>query len=154
MNLRADKCLHTWKPKPMSEVTDKLRAWHWWTADKQRVKEKGSKCNPRELGRLLAAKMYGWTGYEWMALDAIVMRESSWVPCRHYPSTTDCGYGPFPSGGGSACGIPQAVPCSKLIGTTRELGEVSAREQIVWMLHYIAGRYGSPSAALANGSTY
>jgi len=128
-----------------------------WKNKHNRAKEKSSQClpsNPRDLGKYLAAKRYGWTGYQWEALDAIIMRESSWNPCRHYPSTTDCGYGPFPYGGGYACGIPQANPCSKLIGTSRELGNVSAYEQIIWTLDYIRGRYGSPAAALANGSTY
>ena len=93
----------------------------------------------------------GWTGYQWDALDAIIMRESGWNPCRHYPSTTNCGYA-----GSSACGIPQAYPCTKLLAWcgVSYLGACSAKAQIRWTLNYIAGRYGTPAVALANGSTY
>lgn len=105
----------------------------------------------RSLAQRLAARMYGWTGYLWTALDAIARRESSWNPCRHYPSSTNCAYA-----GPSACAIPQAVPCSKLLAWcgASTIGSCTGRRQIVWMLRYIAGRYGSPSVALANGSTY
>jgi len=156
-DLRTDKCLDRYDvaylPRDLSAYW-LVRKWHTWGGRKIKTKAHVSLCSPRSLARELAAKLYGWTGYQWEALDDIAMRESGWQPCRHYPSTTNCHYGPFPYGGGSACGIPQANPCSKLIGTSRELGDVGAREQILWMLRYIAGRYGSPSAALANGSTY
>jgi hypothetical protein len=49
-----------------------------------------------------------------------------------------------PSSG--ACGIPQALPCSKLpqgINT-------SPVDQLIWMQNYIMGRYGSWEAAIAH----
>lgn len=44
-----------------------------------------------------------------------------------------------------ACGIPQALPCSKIPGGT----SASVETQIEWMINYIAARYGTPSAAVS-----
>ena len=44
-----------------------------------------------------------------------------------------------------ACGIPQALPCSKL-GTSDPVA------QIVWMQSYVFGRYGSWSNAVAHSN--
>lgn len=120
-----------------------------WRHHLARARGQVANCSPRAIGQAMAAAR-GWTGAQWDALNAIWSQESGWNPCSHYPSTRDCGYGPFPGGGGSACGIPQFVPCSKLIGYSRELGDVSVREQIQKGLNYIAGRYGSPLGAQAH----
>jgi hypothetical protein len=91
--------------------------------------------SPRELGRTMAADR-GWNGWEWTALDVLWgERESGWNPAALNPSS-------------GACGIPQALPCSKIPGG---LG-ASAAVQIRWGLDYIAGRYGSPSGALAHSN--
>lgn len=109
---------------------------------------------PREIGKRMAARR-GWTGQAWSDTDYIVSRESAWDRCAHYPRVhNDCGYGPFYSDGGSACGIPQAVPCTKLIGHGRELGAMSLRDQIRWTYNYIRGRYGSPAEAKAHWLAY
>lgn len=141
---------------PLHIVSPRWRDEHIAYAKKRhhRAQNKSSLCipsNPRDLGKYLAARRYGWTGYQWEALDAIVMRESGWNPCRHFPSTTNCSYA-----GPSACGIPQASPCSKLLTWcgASTIGTCPAYSQIIWTLDYIRGRYGSPSEALANGSTY
>lgn len=97
-------------------------------------------CSPVDLGRHMAAAR-GWTGHQWAALYELWNRESGWNPCRHYPSTTNCGYT-----GSNACGIPQRVPCNGLI-------QQGARAQIRWGLGYIASRYGSPAGALAHSNT-
>lgn len=113
----------------------------------KKAQHRSSQClptDPRELGRYLAAKLYGWTGPAFDAIDGVISQESGWNPCRHYPSTTDCGYT-----GDAACGIPQAVPCSKLRNTwcgVSTLGACAANRQIRWLLRYIAQRYGSPYA--------
>jgi hypothetical protein len=130
----------------------------WWRDERvrwaHRKHERAQKRAPglycRALGKRMAAE-YGWTGYEWTALDAIVRRESNWNPCRHFPSTTNCSYA-----GPSACAIPQAYPCSKLLAFcgTATIGACPPRRQIRWLLQYVDGRYGSPSVALANGDTY
>lgn len=78
---------------------------------------------------------------EWRALTAIVTPESGWNPCRHYPSTTDCGYQ-----GSNSCGLPQANPCPReWRGRLWQTRYAQAR----WLISYIARRYGSPSAALS-----
>ena len=84
----------------------------------------------------------GWTGYLWTALDTRISGESGWNPCRHYPSTTNCSYA-----GPSACGIPQANPCSKILEWcgVSTIGACPAKSQIRWTLNYIASRYGSPA---------
>lgn len=82
--------------------------------------------SPRELGRQMAAER-GWTGHNWEALDALWNRESGWNPNARNRSS-------------GACGIPQALPCSKI-------PDRSVAGQIRWGLDYIQGRYGSPAAA-------
>lgn len=83
--------------------------------------------NAVSLGQQMAAAR-GWTGANWNALYVIWMRESGWNPRAVNRSS-------------GACGIPQALPCSKI-------PDKSMAGQIKWGLDYIARRYGSPSAAL------
>lgn len=45
-----------------------------------------------------------------------------------------------------ACGIPQAVPCSKMASVGADY-RTSARVQILWGLRYIAAVYGKPRMA-------
>lgn len=86
--------------------------------------------DPRTLGQQMAAAR-GWTGVEWQALDVLWGKlESGWNPNNVNRSS-------------GACGIPQALPCSKI-------ADRSVRGQIQWGLDYIAGRYGTPSRALAH----
>lgn len=81
------------------------------------------------LGRSLAAQR-GWTGAQWDALYRLWDRESGWDSSEVEPSS-------------GACGIPQRHPCNGL-------SSWPASAQIVWGLDYIAGRYGTPGAALAH----
>lgn len=84
---------------------------------------------PREIGRQMAAER-GWVGKQWEALDILWgKRESGWNPKARNKS--------------GACGIPQALPCSKI-------KDKSITGQITWGLDYIADRYGSPARALAH----
>lgn len=89
--------------------------------------------NPVALGRALAAQR-GWTGANWIALYSLWNRESGWNPGAYNASS-------------GACGIPQALPCSKI-------PDHSTRGQIEWGLGYIAADYGSPSAAWAHSEAY
>lgn len=95
---------------------------------------------PRQYAQTLAASKYGWVGYQWDAIDAIVGPESSWNPCASYPGRHDCAYG-----GSSSCGIPQANPCP---AAWRGRLASTWRAQVEWLLAYLKGRYGSPAAAL------
>lgn len=77
---------------------------------------------------------------QWQAEDSIVSGESHWDPCAVNPGMHACGYA-----GASSCGIPQANPCPT--GWRGHLYETRF-QQVVWLQHYIAGRYGDPLHAL------
>jgi hypothetical protein len=76
---------------------------------------------------------YGWGPGEMGALIALWNQESGWNRFARNPSS-------------GAYGIPQALPASKM-GAAANPPTSSAAAQINWGLSYIAGRYGSPSAA-------
>lgn len=82
------------------------------------------------LGRHLAAKLYGWTGYEWEALYALWNHESGWSQYADNPDS-------------DACGIPQRMDNCANAGH-------NPLKQILWGLRYIDGRYGAPSSALSH----
>jgi len=88
---------------------------------------------PVQIGEDLAAG-YGWTGYEWNDLYALWERESGWDPGALNRSS-------------GACGIPQSLPCSKIL-------DHSTKGQIEWGLGYIKGRYGDPANALYHENLY
>jgi hypothetical protein len=79
--------------------------------------------SPVSIGRELAARR-GWTGSQFHALYLLWNEESGWNPNSVNASS-------------GACGIPQALPCSKI-------PDHSTAGQIRWGLSYIAGRYGNP----------
>lgn len=86
------------------------------------------------LGQQMAAAR-GWTGAQWNALNAVAMRESDWNPNAVNKSS-------------GAYGIGQALGH----GHPYNLGDAPA--QITWMLDYISGRYGTPSAAWAHEQNF
>lgn len=63
----------------------------------------------------------------WVAMDNIVKSESNYNPNAVNPN-------------GGACGLPQALPCSKM-------GSMDVDNQINWMMEYIKNRYGNPTVA-------
>ena len=83
--------------------------------------------NARELGRRIASE-YGWNA-QWAALDELYgSKESGWETHACNPSS-------------GACGVGQALPCSKS-------GWKTAEGQIRWAYAYIRGRYTDPNGAL------
>lgn len=77
----------------------------------------------------------GWTGQEWACLDELWgVKESGW--------RTDAG------GPEGAYGIPQSYPGNKM-ASAGEDWLTNPATQIAWGLGYIAGRWISPCAALA-----
>jgi len=66
---------------------------------------------------------------EWLAAHAIIMRESKFDPGAVNRRS-------------GACGLFQALPCSKM-------GGMEVDNQISWGVNYIRRRYGTPSKALA-----
>jgi hypothetical protein len=85
----------------------------------------------KALGRSMAANLYGWTGGQWNALDALWMGESGWNNLARNPSS-------------GAFGIPQALPPGKM-GPAAAGGNAWA--QIMWGLRYIHDVYGTPAGA-------
>ncbi|HEX7259897.1 MAG TPA: hypothetical protein VF272_03125 [Candidatus Saccharimonadia bacterium] len=79
----------------------------------------------RQLGRIMSAARFGDS--HWPALNNLWTRESNWNPAARNPSS-------------GACGIPQALPCSKI-------PDMSPAGQLTWGLTYIERRYGNPSNA-------
>ena len=73
---------------------------------------------------------YGWTESDFSALVKLWNRESGWNPKSHSSS--------------GACGIPQALPCSKIAAA---YGENTWENQVKWGLKYIQNKYGSASKA-------
>lgn len=86
-----------------------------------------------------AAAQYGWTGQNWSDLVSLWNRESSWL---WYAKNSSSG----------AYGIPQSLPGDKM-ATFGANWRDDASIQIAWGLSYIAGRYGSPSAAWAHSES-
>lgn len=70
----------------------------------------------------------------WLALHILIMKESSWNPKAINPTS-------------EACGLGQALPCSKLLNVCGTLDDVKC--QVRWITNYIASRYGNPTNALA-----
>ena len=79
----------------------------------------------RQLGRVMNAARFG--DNHWAALNNLWTRESNWNPAARNRSS-------------GACGIPQALPCSKI-------PNMSPEGQIDWGLTYIKNRYGNPTNA-------
>lgn len=87
---------------------------------------------PRQLGHDMAVLTFGES--EWKPLDKLWTKESGWNPNAHNRWS-------------GACGIPQALPCSKIT-------DISIQGQVSWGLGYIQRRYGTPSNAWAHSQTY
>lgn len=63
---------------------------------------------------------------EWSDFNYIISRESGWnITAQNNPNNSE-----------SACGLPQANPCSKIAG-------YAADAQITWAINYMIGAYGS-----------
>ncbi len=84
-----------------------------------------STISPVDLGRKINAAWFG--DQYWPALQALWTRESGFNPNAINRSS-------------GACGIPQALPCSKI-------ADHSTTGQITWGLGYIQSRYGNPANA-------
>ncbi len=81
--------------------------------------------NVQGIAQSMSAARFG--AQHWPALYAMWQRESGWNPAARNRSS-------------GACGIPQALPCSKI-------GDMTPAGQITWGLGYIASRYGNPTNA-------
>ena len=93
----------------------------------------GTPAQNKELGRRLAADLYGWGGDQFTCYDNIIMRESRWITTADNPTS-------------SAYGIPQALPGSKMSSAGADW-KTNPATQIKWGLKYIKDRYGTPCSA-------
>lgn len=102
----------------------------------------------RALGKSILSE-YGWEN-QWSALDTLWTKESGWQPGRLNHSSY-------------ACGIPQALPCTKIYSDFKNMERVwvdvggkpklflknpDVEKEIRWGLQYIKSRYGTPTKAL------
>lgn len=71
---------------------------------------------------------------QFASLKSLWSHESGWRTTAMNPSS-------------GACGIPQALPCSKIINKCGSNWRSDYKCQIDWGIGYIRGRYGSPNAA-------
>ena len=95
----------------------------------------GNRAANKELGRHLAATLYGWTGEQFTCYDNIIMRESLWDQYADNPNS-------------SAYGIPQALPGKKMASEGADW-KTNPETQIRWGLKYVKERYGTPCKAWA-----
>ena len=86
----------------------------------------------RRLGRQMAAA-HGWTGVQWDCLNNLWQKESGWSTRSSNSS-------------GSAWGIPQALPGSKMASAGSDW-RTNPATQIKWGIGYIDNRYGSACKA-------
>lgn len=81
-----------------------------------------------------------WGEKEWKAFDELVWRESG------YNVTSVNGIS-------GACGIGQALPCSKM-AVYGKAYRTDPKIQLTFMIDYISGRYITPSSALSFHDTH
>ena len=93
----------------------------------------GNRAANKELGRHLAATLYGWTGEQFTCYDNIIMRESLWDQYADNPNS-------------SAYGIPQALPGKRMASEGADW-RTNPATQIKWGLKYVKDRYGTPCRA-------
>jgi hypothetical protein len=91
----------------------------------------GGSSNWENVARRIATNQYGYSPGDFNALDSIIERESSWNPNAVNDSS-------------GAAGIAQRIS-----GYGKGYEADRPKQQIRWLLNYIADRYGSPQEALS-----
>lgn len=93
----------------------------------------------RRIGKAMAAG-HGWTGQQWDCLNNLWTKESGWSTRSSNSS-------------GTAWGIPQALPGSKMRSAGTDW-RTNPATQIKWGIGYIDNRYGSACAAWAHWQSH
>ena len=130
------------KPTPQAKAPVKVKAkakvkhvsrsrWRAFTAP--------SSGSNRRIGKRLAAE-HGWTGEEWVCLNNLWTKESGWSTRSSNSS-------------GSAWGIPQALPGSKMRSAGTDW-RTNPATQIKWGIGYIDNRYGTACKAWAHWQSH
>ncbi|QWW20048.1 G5 domain-containing protein [Schaalia sp. 19OD2882] len=94
--------------------------------------------DPKAIAKGMVAAR-GWSDSEFQCLVVLWQRESGWNPYAENPSS-------------GAYGIPQSLPGSKMASAGDDW-RTNPATQITWGLGYIAGRYGTPCAALGHSDS-
>lgn len=118
------------EPVQVAAIETAARVQSQTLTEQKTIVEPEYKTNTPKAIAYEKAKQRGWTGTEWNALVTLWHNESGWNP-KAYNSSS------------GACGIPQALPCSKIPNQ-------SVDGQIDWGMNYIASRYGTPTKALSH----
>jgi septal ring factor EnvC (AmiA/AmiB activator) len=97
----------------------------------------GSIMSPAEAQAYASSIMgsYGWDGAQFNCLVRLWIGESGWRANALNESS-------------GAYGIPQSLPANKMASVADDY-LTNAATQIIWGMNYIAGRYGTPCAALS-----
>lgn len=101
---------------------------------KVKLNANGSVAEMKEYAHQLVLSN-GWTEYDYECLVKIVKHESGWNANAVNKSS-------------SACGLPQALPCSKMASAGSDY-RTNYKTQLKWLMGYIKGRYKTPSKAWA-----
>lgn len=77
-----------------------------------------------------------WGAKEWPAAEQLWQHESNFRPMARNPN-------------GGACGVVQALPCSKLLRASgaNSLGNTTVEKQARWGVRYVRSAYGTPTRA-------
>ena len=134
------------RPRPASRNRVRTETYIPPATEKPRVL--GADCvwdSPKPCGRNqrtghALASARGWEGEQWLCLKKLWYKESGWS--IHSTNAS-----------GSAGGIPQALPASKMASAGDDW-KTNAGTQIKWGLGYIANRYGSPCGAWSHWQSH
>ena len=99
----------------------------------KKIKQKHSKDECKQFAYNELVNRYHWSEKDWNALVNLWNKESGWNASSRNKRS-------------GACGIPQALPCSKMKTYGKDY-KTNCYTQINWGLGYIAYRYGNPSKA-------
>ena len=126
--VQLEKKNKTKKKKATKKKTTKKKS-----TKKKKSKQKHSKSECMNFAYNEVINRYHWTENDWNALVKLWNRESGWNASAVNKRS-------------GACGIPQALPCSKMKSRGSDY-KTNCYTQINWGLGYIASRYGNPSKA-------
>jgi len=123
------------KPTPQAKAPVKVKAKakvKYISRSRSRAFTAPQTGSNRSIGRKMAAA-HGWTGVQWDCLNNLWQKESGWSTRSSNSS-------------GTAWGIPQALPGSKMKSAGSDW-RTNPATQIKWGIGYIDNRYGTACKA-------
>lgn len=119
--------------KNKKKKTTKKKTTKKKSTKKKTTKQKHTKSECMNFAYNEVINRYHWNEKDWNNLVKLWNRESGWNASSVNKRS-------------GACGIPQALPCSKMKSRGSDY-KTNCYTQINWGLGYIASRYGNPSKA-------